>query len=63
MDLQHQGMMDYTVGVVRKMNEEERDDFEEQVLPIVRQFAAQWVFMFISLLYFYNCCICMLYIT
>ncbi|XP_041377380.1 uncharacterized protein LOC121389793 [Gigantopelta aegis] len=41
MDPQRQGMMDYTAGVVRKMNEEEWDDFEEQVFPIVWQFAAR----------------------
>ena len=34
MDPQRQGMMDYTAGVVRKMNEEEWDDFEEPVFSI-----------------------------
>ena len=51
MDPQRQGMMDYTAGVVRKLNEEEWDDFEDQVFPIVRQFAARRVIMFISLLH------------
>lgn len=41
MDTQRQGLMDYTSGVSRKLNKDEWDEFEEQVFPIVRQFAAR----------------------
>lgn len=41
MDPQRQGLIDYMGGVIRKLNDEEWDDFEEQLCPIVRQFASR----------------------
>ena len=41
MEIQRQGMMDYTAGVIRKLNEDEWVEFEEQVFPIVRKFAVR----------------------